>query len=110
MGRQVETRVIFGFKTDSVFDNEADERLYQHGIMTSPLVWSLEAPRDSLGTIVGIKIVTLSGTGDYKEINFDSSEENKAKLKKELYKKLDEAGFDVSDKECKLYINTYFGH
>lgn len=106
MSRSIFVDVIFGFNTSIKLDQEDIQALDKVGIDASPVIWSMEDEPEHY--IVGKLISSLRHAGQHEKINFDSSKESQEKMQIEVFKALDEAGFDVKDKKCELMVNTYY--
>jgi len=106
MSHSIFVDAVYGFMTQVELSSEDIEDLDKVGVMASPMLYTTEDSTKQY--IVGKLISSLRGAGQYETLEFHPSDEEKAQMKADIFKGLDECGFDVKDKECKLWINTYY--
>ncbi len=106
MSRSTKVDVVFGFKTNIELNSEEKNLIHNAGLIPSPLVYTTEDTATSY--IIGKPIIEIVQSGSYQPFEFNPTEEEKQQMKNNILEKLSKIGFEVGEKEFKLFINTYF--
>lgn len=105
MSKSIKVDILYGFKTKIELSNEEIDELYSKKIIASPICYSTEDQVDEY--LVGKFLQSLTSAGQFEKLK-ELTEEQKEQKKKELFEDLNELGFDVAEKPCEVYINTYY--